>query len=191
MKNKKVFLVHGWGGNSRGDWFPWIEKELKKKGVKVMAFDMPETGHPKIEKWVGYLQQNINPEEIDENTYFIGHSIGCQTIIRYLERLHKHKKIAGCVFVAGFFDLMGLEQEEIKIAHPWMTSRIDYGRVLDHCNRFLCIFSDNDPYVHLDEAEKFKDRLGAKVLIAKKRGHFNEIQESVVLREALKFMKAK
>lgn len=191
MKNKKVFLVHGWGGSSNGDWFPWMKEELEKKNIKIKAFDMPNTEHPKIEEWVKHLQENINSDEIDEDTYFIGHSIGCQTIMRYLEKLHKHKKVGGCIFVAGFFELLGLNSKELSIAHPWMTQQIHYDRILDHCTNFLCIFSDDDPYVHLEEAEKFKERLGAKILIAKKRGHFNESVEPLILRETLKFMKEK
>ncbi len=191
MKDKRVFLVHRWDGTSKDDWFPWIKKELEKKGIRVRAFDMPNTGHPKVEEWVKHMEQNINPDDVDENTYFIGHSIGCQTILRYLEKLHKHKKVGGCVFVAGWFNLINLGSEELQIAHPWMTSLIHYERILDHCSNFLAIFSDNDPYVHLDEAEKFKERLGAKILITNGREHFNESEEPLVLRETLKFMKAK
>lgn len=38
----------------------------------------------------------------DENTYFIGHSIGCQSIDRYLEILPSETKIGGVVYVAGW-----------------------------------------------------------------------------------------
>ena len=33
----------------------------------------------------------------DENTYFVGHSIGCQAIMRYLESVDV-KKIGGVLF---------------------------------------------------------------------------------------------
>ena len=84
---KKVYLVHGWGGSSEGGWFDWLKLELKSKGYEVKAFDMPNTEEPKIEEWVGYLEANI--KDVDEETYFVGYSIGCQTIIRFLEKLHK------------------------------------------------------------------------------------------------------
>ena len=186
IEMKKVYLIHGWSGSSEGGWFDWLKEELGEKGFEVTAFDMPNTDKPKIEEWVGYLRENINSDEIDEHTYFIGHSIGCQTIIRFLEKLHKHKKIAGCVFVAGWFNLINLEQEELEIAHPWINSEIDFERILDHCNNFLAIFSDNDPYVSLNESEKFKKNLGAKIIIKKKCGHFEEKNKIL---EILKFLK--
>ena len=184
--SKKVFLIHGWGGDSEGGWFDWLKQELPKKGFKVEAFDMPNTNSPKIEEWVGFLEEKIFSEDIDEQTYFIGHSIGCQTIIRFLEKLHKHKRVGGCVFVAGWFDLINMEPEEMEIAHPWVNKEIHFDRVMDHCNHFLAIFSNNDPYVHLDEVEKFKNNLGAKIIIKEGEEHFNETER---IPEILKFIK--
>ena len=181
---KKVYLIHGWGGSSEGGWFDWLKEELPKKGFEVKAFDMPNTDEPKIEKWVGYLEENI--KDVDEHTFFIGHSIGCQTILRFLEKLHKHKRVGGCVFVAGWFDLINLESEEMEIAHPWVNKDIHFGRILDHCNNFLAIFSDDDPYVHLEEMEKFKKNLGAKIIIKKGKEHFNNVQK---IPEILAFVK--
>ena len=165
-------MIHGWGGSSSSEpWFKWLKEELRKKKYKVVAFDMPNTDNPKIEEWVGYLRKKI--KDVNEETYFIGHSIGCQTILRFLEKLHKHKKIGGCIFAAPWLNLINLEPEELKIAHPWTNTKIDFSRILDHCNNFLAIFSDNDPYVHLDEVEKFRKNLGAKVIIKHSEEHFN------------------
>ena len=184
IKTKKLYLIHGWGGSSEGGWFDSLKKELSKKGFVVVAFDMPNTDEPKIEEWVGYLRKNIR--DVDEETYFVGHSIGCQTIMRFLEKLHKNKKIAECVFVAPWFNLINLEAEEIKIAHPWINSPIDFGRIKEHCTNFLAIFSNDDPSVHLDEAEKFKENLGAKIIIKKRAGHFDNAEK---IPEVLEFIK--
>jgi hypothetical protein len=184
---KKVYIVHGWDFNSKMHWYPWLEAELKKKGFKVTAFDMPNTENPKIEEWVGYLEKKI--KDVDEETYFVGHSIGSQTIMRFLEKLHKHKRIKGCVFVAPWFDLINLGPEEIRIAHPWTSTKIDFSRVLDHCNNFLAIFSRDDPFVHLDQAEKFRENIGAKIIIKDKKGHFTEEDGVEKISEILEFIK--
>jgi predicted alpha/beta hydrolase family esterase len=184
---KKVYLIHGWGETSKSlPWFNWLTEELTKKGFFVETFDMPDSENPKIENWVGYLEKKISPEKIDNQTYFVGHSIGCQTILRFIEKLHRHKKIAGCVFVAGWFDLINLEPEEMEIAHPWINSEIHFGRILDHCNNFLALFSDNDPYVHLDEVEKFKNNLDAKIIIKNNKNHF---ENETSIPEILEFIK--
>jgi len=39
---------------------------------------MPEPADPEIEAWVSHHSKIVG--DIDENTYFAGHSIGCQTV---------------------------------------------------------------------------------------------------------------
>ena len=123
---KRVFLIHGWSGNPKEPWFVWIKKELEKRNFKVTIPKMPNPDYPKIDVWVNFLKRVIkNP---DKNTYLIGHSIGCQTILRYLEKLNK--KIGGCVFVAGFFNLDNLEtKKEQKIARPWLKKNINFYKI--------------------------------------------------------------
>jgi len=180
---KTVYLIHGWGRNSEEEWFVWLRDELAKKKIKVYAFDMPETNNPKIETWIKYMEEKI--KNVDEETFFVGHSIGCQTIMRYLEKLPKHKIIGGCCFVAGWFDLVNLNKEEIVIAHPWINTKIDFERIRRHTDNFLCIFSDNDDWVASSEHKIFKEKLGAKIIIKKKMGHFEGVQK---IPEVLEFL---
>ena len=109
---KRVFIVHRWEGNSQSDWYPYIRSELKNKGFIVEIPEMPDSLNPKIDKWVSTLKNLIkNP---DSNTFFIGHSIGCQTILRYLDSLNKDIKIGGAIFVSGWFNIKYFENEEVK-----------------------------------------------------------------------------
>jgi len=180
---KKVYLVHGWGGNSDTKLFNWIKEELKEK-VDVYAFDMPDTENPKINAWVNFLEENV--KEIDNETYFVGHSIGCQTILRFLEKLDVEVKIAGCVFVAGWFNLQDdLSDEEKKIAKSWIETPIDIEKVKKHCDNFLALFSTNDPYVPLSDRELFKARLNAKTITKESKGHFDDVTK---IEEVLEFI---
>ncbi|MFH1325575.1 MAG: alpha/beta hydrolase [archaeon] len=186
---KKIYLIHMWDGNSEELWYPWLKEELEKRNVEVIAFDMPNSEHPKIEEWVKHMGENV--KDVDEETYFIGHSVGCQAILRFLEKLHKNKKIGGCIFVAGWFNLINLEPEEMEIAHPWLNSKIDFLRILEHCTNFLAIFSDNDPYVSQSNAEIFKKELSAKIVTEKNKGHFEEKIQPGILEKTLNFLKVK
>jgi hypothetical protein len=186
---KKVYLIHGWGENSEDSWFPWIRGELEKKGVDVTVFDMPNSNFPVMEQWVKHLEENV--KEIDEETYLFGHSIGCQTIIRFLEKLHKYKRVGGCFFVAPWFNLINLEPEEMEIAHPWINTKTDFSRINEHCDNFLSLFSDNDPFVPESDHKIFEEKLGSKIIIEKGARHFEKKEEPVILREALKFLHVK
>ncbi len=168
---KRVFIIHGWGGHPGEGWFPWLKQELETLNYKVRILKMPNTHHPTIKEWVVYLQQQV--KEPNQDTYFVGHSIGCQTILRYLEQ--NKQSVGGAVFVGGWFTLTGLETEEEKsITKSWLETPIDLAKIKQKAKHFVAIFSDNDPFVPLDNQELFKKKLGAKILVEKGKGHMND-----------------
>jgi predicted alpha/beta hydrolase family esterase len=172
---KRAIIVHGWGGSPKRDFLPWLKEELDKKGYEVITPVMPETNNPKIEKWVTYLAANIGG--IREDDILIGHSMGCQTILRFLEGLSKSKKVRKVILVAGFGPfLKGLTKEEWQIVQPWVDASLDLDKIKTKADKFIAIFSDNDPFVPLIENRKlFEEKLGAKVLVEHNKGHFNKM----------------
>ena len=180
---KRVFIIHGWGGKPDEHWLPWLRQQLTKQGFEVHTPAMPNTNEPVINEWVGYLAQEVG--ELDEQTYFVGHSVGCQTIIRYLET-ERGKKAGGCVFVAGWFKLKNLEEGEGPIAEPWEKNDIDYTKVRSVTSNVVVLNSSNDDFGAVEENKKlFEERLGAKVQILEDRGHFTAADGITQLPEAL------
>lgn len=171
---KTAYIIHSWSGNPKSDWYPWLKRELEAKGFKVLVPQMPNTDEPIIEERVSFLQ-NIIPE-VDENTIFIGHSIGCQTIMRYLELLPEKSKVGPVLFVAGWFNLDNLEDEETKeIASQWIETPINFKKISRIAPKIKVFLSSNETYGFVKENSKiFKDKLGAKVIILKNKGHFTE-----------------
>ena len=168
---KRVFIVHGWGGDSQEGWFPWLKNKLEKLGYEVFVPEMPDTENPKIDAWVSHLSNIV--EGADEQTYFVGHSIGCQTIMRYLEKLQPNGKTGGCVFVAPWFTLMNFEEGEEIIAKPWLETPIDFVKVRQHTGKFFAIFSDNDDVVPQDNVGMFAQKLNAETIVEREKGHFS------------------
>ena len=178
MVIKRVFIVHGWGGNPNEAWFPWLKKELEARGYEVFVPAMPEPDEPRIETWIPFLSQLVGVP--DSNTFFIGHSIGCQTIIRYLETLPEGVKIGGAVFVAGWYNLRNLEtEEEQRIAGPWVNTPRNDEKIRKVVNQSVAIFSDNDPFVQPENQESWKEKVGAKIILEHNKGHFNEEEPAV------------
>lgn len=98
MFMKRIFIVHRWEGGPNDDWRPWVKRELVKLGYETAIPQMPDADAPIIEKWVSHLAGLVGTP--DKETFFIGHSIGCQTILRYLETLDSPVGGAG-LFRAG------------------------------------------------------------------------------------------
>ena len=175
---KRAIIVHGWDGYPEEGWFPWLKTELEKNGFEVQVPQLPDPETPHIKAWVLKLSETAGT--LDENTYLIGHSIGCPTIAHYLETLPENVKVGGVVFVAGFFKrLTGLEEEIKKhpfvadIAKEWLESPPNFEKVKSHMPKSVAIFSDNDPFVSLDNIDDFRDKLGSKIIIEEKMGHFS------------------
>ena len=170
-----VYIIHGWDGNVSKYWYPRTIKTLTEKGFKVYALEMPNPATPSIDEWVGYMKKKV---KMDEKTFFIGHSIGCQTILRFLASQNMHA--AGCIFVAGWFDLLEYtyteepKYEDIvrKIAASWINTPLDFAAAKKNSGMVTAIFSDNDYYVDLSNVPIFKERLDAKIIIEHDKGHF-------------------
>lgn len=185
---KRMFIIHRWDGTPNSDWYPWLKRELEKKGFEAIVPEMPNTAEPKIDSWVAHLKKVVG--KLNEDTYFIGHSIGCQTIMRYLEEENYNGKIAGLIFVAGWFKLGNLENEEVKaIAKPWINTPIDFNKVKQKTNKIAVLLSSNDPYGFVNENKKiFEEKLNAKVIIEKNKGHFTEDDNVLELPEILMYL---
>ena len=191
---KRAIIVHQWYGTPKTDFYPWLKKELEKRNFKVIVPAMPDTKHPKIKSWITQLNKTIGKP--NKNTYLIGHSIGCQTILRYLESLQNNSKVGGAIFVAGWFNLtkeVTGDEEQYKIAKPWLSTKINFSKVLKHTKKFTAIFSSNDPYVPLTDSKIFKAKLKAKIVTEKNKGHFTQDDNikkvPVVLKELLNLSK--
>lgn len=171
---KRAVIVHGWDGFPEEGWFPYLKKELEARGFIVDVPQLPDPSKPRIFNWVPALAQAV--KEVGSNTYFVGHSMGCQTIARYLESLPEGVKVGGAVFVAGFFKrLTGLDyDEDVKETDKhWLTAPLDLKKVASHLPKSVAIFSDNDPWVPLDNQDDYKNILGSKIIIEHNKGHMS------------------
>lgn len=169
-----------------------MKNRLRKQDFVVYVPKMPDTNKPTIKAWVVKLHRLA--KRADENTYFVGHSIGAQAIMRYLEKLPANTKIGGVIFVAGWTNLTNQTPEEKPTARPWINTKINFSKVKKASKKFVAIFSDDDPYVPFSKNSKvFKQKLGAKIIIQHKKGHLSGSDGvkklPVVLSELLKMAK--
>ncbi|OHA92008.1 MAG: hypothetical protein A3J09_00730 [Candidatus Zambryskibacteria bacterium RIFCSPLOWO2_02_FULL_51_21] len=187
---KKVYIIHGWGGSPEEPMLKWLADELKKGGFEVVAPAMPNTDEPKIETWVPFLENVVGIP--DENTFFVGHSIGCQAILRFLETLPTETRVGGVVYVAGWLTLKGLDdydEEDKQAALPWLETPIDLGKVRNVSPKSVAIFTKDDPFVDVGNAKFYEEKLGSKIIILETGGHLNDESNTKQLPSALEAIK--
>ena len=170
----KIYIVHCWDGTKDDGWYPWLDKKLRENGNIVYRFNMPNTSNPKIDEWVNYLDSQV--DTLDDKTYFVGHSIGCQTILRYLET-KDITRIGGILFVAPWLELLPeaiSDEESFNTAKPWLTEPINFEKIKKFTNNIHTIFSSDDYFVSINQKEEFEKLLNAKTIVVNDKGHISQ-----------------
>ena len=107
---RRLIVIPRWSGWPESDWYPWLERTLRAEPEslfdEIVIGDMPQPNLPIIEDWVGETLRLMGDDaEILAKTVMIGHSVGCQAILRSLARLSPGMAVHGSIFVAGWFDV--------------------------------------------------------------------------------------
>lgn len=184
---KKVYIVHGWDGSPNEPLFVWLDKNLSENGYEVKRLSMPNPETPVIKDWIDALDKEIN---LDENTILVGHSVGCQAVMRFLEYKNISFKIKGILLLAPWMHLDQTTIEEegeevVEIAKPWMETPIDFEKVKTSSENVTAIFSDDDVFVPISEEKFFAEKLGAKTIMEHEKGHFSPAENISELPSAL------
>ncbi len=161
-------IVHGWAGNPSHGWKPWLKAELEAAGWQVEAPSMPSPNTPKLNEWLEVLAEIVGTP--DENTYFVGHSLGCYTFLKYIERLPENQRIGGGVMVAGF---AGYLKHKIPVLEKYYEAGLDWDKIRHHNGKYAAIYSDRDDYVRVESAFEFEKHLGATLIKNNDWEHFS------------------
>lgn len=161
---RKALILHCWYGNPKGDWYPWIKKELEKKGYKVFAPDLPtmRTNLPDMEKQLAVIGKTV---EVDEDTMVIGHSLGAVLALRLAEKESFQK-----MFLVSGWDFNDLTKEH-RLFWP---DKINHSEIIKNVNEVYVFHSDNDPYITACQAEDMSKRLNGRFILIKGMGHFTK-----------------
>jgi len=166
MSRSRVYIVHGYLASPQDHWFPWLETELAKLHVQATTLPMPRSDQPHGPTWARFIAERIQAP--DEHTYFVGHSLGCICILRYLETLRHVNRVGGLILVSGFIDRV----EQLPQLDEFTADKIDAQRLIDMAPRRTVVASTDDsivPYVH---SATLAQRLEAKLCVVRGGGHF-------------------
>jgi predicted alpha/beta hydrolase family esterase len=173
---ERVFIVHGWGSNPTLNWFPRIKAELERMGFEVHAPRMPWPYWPDRKGWVKRLADAVGTP--NERTHFIGHSLGCTTILLYLQSTKQ--KVGSVIFVAPWIDNRKKSWMQRMLLGTWKTTRILFANVKRNVQDFSTILSDDDPYVPISIAQLCRKHFGDQLVIEHGKRHFDSMEKKNV-----------
>jgi predicted alpha/beta hydrolase family esterase len=165
---KKVAIIHGTKGSSKGNWFPWLAAELTTLGAEVIVPQMPTPEGQSLQNWLLSFQEQVGL--LDATTTVVGHSLGAVFLLRLLERLQS--PIRGSVFVAAFTGRIGIAEYD-ALNSSFTSDPYNWRSIRANAGHTLCLSGDNDPYVPLAQGLEISRNLGITPLVIEGGGHLN------------------
>jgi len=163
-----IFLIHGSYGSPGENWFPWMKRELEKRGNEVYVPTFPTPAGQTLQAWLYVFA--LYREFLKKDSIIVGHSVGCAFILSVLEGLNFSIK-AG-FFVSPFLGFLS-NMEFDKVNKTFVTRDFNWNNIKKNCQDFHFYHSDDDPYVDVSKAREFTRKLYMDVEIIKGGGHFN------------------
>lgn len=167
MKNTHIYVIHGYTSSSKSEWFPWLKEQFKYSNVKLYIPNMPDSDDPHLEPWLNHLRKNIL--NMDENTIFIGHSLGCVTILSYI--LEKNIKIKGAIFISGFIKENPMKKQTEGL-NEFVDGTLDIVRIKSLIPVRTVITAIDDDIVPTKATQELAKTLDGNLIILKSGKHF-------------------
>jgi predicted alpha/beta hydrolase family esterase len=163
----KFLILHGTDGSPSSNWFMWLKGVLVGKGHKVWLPQLPNSDKPNAEAYTKFLFSN-DEFVFDEDTVIIGHSSGAVEALHLLAHLPKDTKIQGAILVSAFKDNLNWESLDGLFTEPF-----NFSAIKNHCNKFIFIHSDDDPYCPIEHAQYLSKETDGELIVFEGQGHFN------------------
>ena len=163
-QDKNIYIIHGFDASSTRHWFPWLNKFLTDKGAITESIDMPTPAQPDCRTWLSFLSERIT--RISSNTYFVAHSLGCITTLRYLQTLGA--PIGGVVLVSGFDQPI----PGFSFLDAFTATSLDYNLLSRIIPNRAVVSAMDDPIVPHEFSRSFAERFDAVFYETKTGGHY-------------------
>ena len=167
---KNYFIIHGSYGNPYKNWIPWLKSQLSKRRLNCIVPNFPSPYKQDYESWSKILKAYLEIGCISEETTFITHSLGGIFIIKFL--IDNKVRIKRIITVAGFNNIKF--EEDNSLYDSFYIEDKKLKDLTKYCVEKICIYSDNDPYVSISDAESFSKNIEAEKVLIHNAGHFNE-----------------
>lgn len=159
--NKKVLLLHGWGGSNSPHWQSWLAGEIAKEYGTVSFFEFSDYDLPKLDIWKKELKKQLD--------YFKPDIVICHSLANILwfhlcneKSLQEVQKL---ILVAP--PNLKCEIEELKSFFPLKAPKNLYAK------EATLVTSTNDPYLTQDAAKQLQKELNIEMKVLTDAGHIN------------------
>jgi predicted alpha/beta hydrolase family esterase len=166
MSTKQVYIIHGYMATPDSHWFQWLKHRLSQHAIEVTVLAMPDSHAPNVDAWQQTLQDEIN--QLDENSYFIAHSLGCVSLLQFLTKQPCSQKLGGMILISGFKDVLPLIPE----LTPFVETPINFHNIIKQLPHRALFASPQDSIVPFSYTDSLATQLHAEFYSIEHAGHF-------------------
>ncbi|MFL1412583.1 RBBP9/YdeN family alpha/beta hydrolase [Acinetobacter baumannii] len=162
---RQIFVLHGYSASIDDHWFLDLKHQIENENTTVTLIPFPDAENPEVDAWQKVLDQQI--PKVDENTYFVAHSLGVITLLHFLQR-HDYQNIGGMILVSGFSGYISVS----SVLNSYITkSKVDTNYFKD-IKKKLVYLSDNDDLVPPKLTIELAKEIDAPHITVPNGGHF-------------------
>ncbi|MBJ8479068.1 serine hydrolase family protein [Acinetobacter pittii] len=162
---RQIFVLHGYSASIDDHWFLDLKHQIEDEHTTVTLIPFPDSENPDVNAWQKVLDQQV--PKVDENTYFVAHSLGVITLLHFLQR-HDYQKIGGMILVSGFSGPIS----DFSPLDAYITkSKVDTSYFKD-IKKKLVYLSDNDDLVPPKLTIELAKEIDAPYITVPNGGHF-------------------
>ncbi|NUG12696.1 serine hydrolase family protein [Acinetobacter seifertii] len=162
---RQIFVLHGYSASINDHWFLDLKHQIEDEHTAVTLIPFPDSEHPDVDAWQKVLDEQI--PNVNENTYFVAHSLGVITLLHFLQR-HGYQHIGGMILVSGFSGpLSDISPLDTYIA----KSKVDTN-YFKNIKKKLVYLSDNDDLVPPKLTVQLAKDIDAPYITVPNGGHF-------------------
>ncbi|WP_373883539.1 RBBP9/YdeN family alpha/beta hydrolase [Acinetobacter pittii] len=162
---RQIIVLHGYSASIDDHWFLDLKHQIEDEHTTVTLIPFPDSENPDVDAWQKVLDQQI--PKVDENTYFVAHSLGVITLLHFLQR-HDYQNIGGMILVSGFSCLIS----DSSVLNSYITkSKVDTD-YFKNIKKKLVYLSDNDDLVPPKLTIELAKEIDAPYITVPNGGHF-------------------
>ena len=173
----KIILVHGYKSSPKGNFLPWLERELRARGFDVVVPELPTPETPDRDEWTEALVKASVP--LTDQVIIVGHSLGGAAALRMLEAAEARSTPHAMVMVATPWMI---KDEKFR---GFFMSELDFEVLMWRASKFVVIHAQNDPIIPVEHGKRYASALHAKLITPETGEHFQGEEYPVILQAIL------
>lgn len=161
IMNKRVLILHGWGGSDFPHWQAHTARDLIKDNYIVSFPELPNKELPTLDEWMNFLEKEFNHFKPD---IVVCHSLANVLWFHFVNKFNI-KSIDKLMLVAPVSNENKIKEIETFLPYPIVDDL--------KAKEIIMVGSTNDPYMTKSEIMKLQSQLNIGLKILDDAGHIN------------------